>query len=234
MLRANRQPASTPSASVRPPPPPRLPACPQERLSLEGNALCTLPPALTALCALRHLDLTANQLAWLPPGPYLRRLEALLLSGNRLAQVPPVLAAAGACEVLDLSANPALELSRHDVDATLARMPRLALLLLGKGGMEGGLGLAPHPHGAAPAAAEWQWRTASVASLVALAQALPGLQIDFEHSEWGRWRRGACWGRSRGAVVMRGAKARLQGPPPPSPTRPPPCARPALRSRQGV
>lgn len=159
---------------------------PQEHLSLESNALCTLPPALTALTGLRHLDLTGNQLAWLPPGPYLRRLETLLLSGNRLAQVPPVLAAAAACEVLDLSGCPALELSRHDVDATLSRMPRLALLLLGKGGMEGGLGAGPHQHGGA------QWHTATVASLVALAQALPSLSIDFEHSTCGT-PGGGCW-----------------------------------------
>lgn len=36
----------------------------QEHLSLEANALCTLPPELAALSRLRHLNLSSNQLAW--------------------------------------------------------------------------------------------------------------------------------------------------------------------------
>jgi hypothetical protein len=151
-----------------------------EHLSLEANALCALPPALCTLSALRHLDLSCNQLAWLPPGPYLRPLETLLLSANRLAQVPPVLAEAASLEVLDLSSNPALELSRQDVQAILSRMPRLSLLLLGKQAaldLPPGMGIT-----AAGLPGGLEWRTPSVAALVALGQALPHLQIDFEHT----------------------------------------------------
>lgn len=36
----------------------------QEHLSLEANALCALPPALTLLPRLRYLDLSSNLLAW--------------------------------------------------------------------------------------------------------------------------------------------------------------------------
>lgn len=151
-----------------------------EHLALEANALCTLPPALCTLPALRHLDLSCNQLAWLPPGPYLRSLETLLLSANRLAQVPPVLADASSLEVLDMSSNPALELSLHDVHAVLSRMPRLSLLLLGKQAaldLPPGVGIT-----AAGMPGGLEWRTPSVAALVALGQALPHLQIDFEHT----------------------------------------------------
>jgi hypothetical protein len=113
--------------------------------------------------------------AWLPPGPYLRPLETLLLSANRLAQVPPVLAEAASLEVLDLSSNPALELSRQDVQAILSRMPRLSLLLLGKQAaldLPPGMGIT-----AAGLPGGLEWRTPSVAALVALGQALPHLQV---------------------------------------------------------
>lgn len=86
-----------------------------------------------------------------------------------IAQVPPVLCAASRLEVLDLSGLPGLEVALRDVRCTLARMPRLSLLLLGKqaacpGAAPGGpLGL--------------EWRTPSVAALVALGQALPHLQV---------------------------------------------------------
>lgn len=223
-----------------------LPACLlQAHLSLEGNSLFTLPPAVAALPALRQLDLTANMLSWLPPGPYLSALDTLILSANRLnqvwgrwaallevgpihnttqpcraqavgrpgsgqcsgsgqgigwgasqhrlptshvltapsrrvpplLQVPPVLAGASRLEVLDLSGNVGLELSRRDVHATLARMPALSLLLLGK---HAALGAAPAA--AAAAAGGSEWSTPSVAALVALGQALPRLQIDFSHT----------------------------------------------------
>ncbi len=152
----------------------------QEHLSLEANTLCTLPCGVAALPALRHLDLSCNALAWLPPGAYLHSLETLILSSNRLAVVPSVLSGAPALEVLDLSSNPALELCRADVDATLARIPRLALLCLGKQAASS-LGMPALGGGAAAAAAQGlEWRTPSVAALVALGQALPSLQIDFE------------------------------------------------------
>lgn len=93
-----------------------------------------------------------------------------MLSANRLAQVPPVLGGACALEVLDLSSNPCLELSRHDVDATLSRMPRLSLLLLGKQAALGLPGMSSTMYGVP------EWRTPSVAALVALGQALPQLQ----------------------------------------------------------
>lgn len=141
---------------------------------LESNSLFTLPPAVAALPALRQLDLSANMLSWLPPGPYLSTLETLILSANRLNQVPSVLAGASSLEVLDLSGNVGLELSRRDVQATLAPMPALSLLLLGK---HATLGIPP------PAAAAGSgWSTPSVAALVALGQALPQLDIDFEHT----------------------------------------------------
>lgn len=85
-----------------------------------------------------------------------------------------MLAEAASLEVLDLSSNPALELSRHDVTAVLSRMPRLSLLLLGK---QAALDL---PLGAGITAAGMhglEWRTPSVAALVALGQALPQLQV---------------------------------------------------------
>lgn len=87
-----------------------------------------------------------------------------------------MLAEAASLEVLDLSSNPGLELSRHDVEATLSRMPRLSLLLLGK---QAALGLPPGAVGvgAAGAAGSLEWRTPSVAALVALGQALPQLQV---------------------------------------------------------
>lgn len=148
--------------------------CSLEHLSLESNSLFTLPPAVAALPALRQLDLSANMLSWLPPGPYLSTLETLILSANRLNQVPSVLAGASSLEVLDLSGNVGLELSRRDVQATLAPMPALSLLLLGK---HATLGIPP------PAAAAGSgWSTPSVAALVALGQALPQLDIDFEHT----------------------------------------------------
>lgn len=152
-----------------------------EHLSLEGNTLCTLPPAVAALPSLHYLDLSCNMLAWLPQGPYLTRLDTLILSANRVNQVPPVLSAAGCLEVLDLSGNAGLELTRHDVEATLARMPRLALLLLGK---QAACGLGMLPAGGAGAVPHGgpEWGTTSVAALVALGQALPQLQIDFEHT----------------------------------------------------
>jgi hypothetical protein len=85
-----------------------------------------------------------------------------------------VLAGASSLEVLDLSGNVGLELSRRDVQATLAPMPALSLLLLGK---HATLGIPP------PAAAAGSgWSTPSVAALVALGQALPQLDIDFEHT----------------------------------------------------
>ena len=92
------------------------------------------------------------------------------------SQVPPVLAEAASLEVLDLSSNPGLELSRHDVEATLSRMPRLSLLLLGK---QAALGLPPGAAGtgSASTAGSLEWRTPSVAALVALGQALPQLQV---------------------------------------------------------
>lgn len=151
-----------------------------EHLSLEANMLCTLPPAVAALPSLRHLDLSCNALAWLPAGAYLLRLETLILSANRVAMVPPVLGAAAALEVLDLSGNLGLELSLHDVHATLARMPRLALFCCGKHAACG-LGM-PMPMPAADAADGPEWRTPSVAALVALGQALPHLQVDFERT----------------------------------------------------
>jgi hypothetical protein len=157
--------------------------CLQEHLSLEANTLCTLPSGVAALPALRHLDLSCNALAWLPQGPYLRRLETLILSANRLAVVPPVLCGAPALEVLDLSSNPSLELCRADVDATLARVPRLALLCLGKQAASTlGMPALGGGIGAAAAAEGLEWRTPSVAALVALGQALPSLQIDFERT----------------------------------------------------
>ena len=57
-LRGLQSPAFTPPTTLRAPPGSRA----QEHLSLEANALCTLPPALCTLPALRHLDLTCNQL----------------------------------------------------------------------------------------------------------------------------------------------------------------------------
>lgn len=187
----------SPPSDSNSPPPLRV----QEHLSLEANSLCTLPPALTALPSLRYIDLSTNQLAWLPPGPWLRGLDTLLLSGNRLAQVPPVLASAAHCEVLDLSGNAGLELALHDVEATLARMPRLNLLLLGKAAADGGM---PALGGGL------EWRTPSVAALVALAQALPALQIDFEHSESGN--AGPVAGQEKYLP------ARMAVPPPPLPS----------------
>ncbi|KAL4450023.1 hypothetical protein ABPG77_010692 [Micractinium sp. CCAP 211/92] len=142
-------------------------------LSLAGNSLSSLAP-LAALPALRHLDCSANPLTWLPPGPYLGLLEALLLSATSITVVPPVLCAASRLEVLDLSGLPGLELSLRDVQCTLARMPRLSLLLLGK--QAACQGAAP---GGPPGL---EWRTPSVAALVALGQALPRLQVDFEHT----------------------------------------------------
>lgn len=98
-----------------------------------------------------------------------------------------MLADAARLEVVDLSSNPALELSRHDVEAVLSRMPRLSLLLLGK---QAALDLPP---GATVTGAGMpgglEWRTPSVAALVALGQALPHLQV---------WLGGACSkGRAR-------------------------------------
>ena len=74
-----------------------------------------------------------------------------------------------------MSSNPALELSLHDVHAVLSRMPRLSLLLLGKQAaldLPPGVGIT-----AAGMPGGLEWRTPSVAALVALGQALPHLQV---------------------------------------------------------
>lgn len=86
-----------------------------------------------------------------------------------------MLADASSLEVLDMSSNPALELSLHDVHAVLSRMPRLSLLLLGKQAaldLPPGVGIT-----AAGMPGGLEWRTPSVAALVALGQALPHLQV---------------------------------------------------------
>lgn len=80
-----------------------------------------------------------------------------------------MLAAACRLEVLDLSGLPGLQVSLGDVRCTLARMPRLSLLLLGKQAACPGM-----PPGGPPGL---EWRTPSVAALVALGQALPHLQV---------------------------------------------------------
>lgn len=142
-------------------------------LSLSGNSLSSVAP-LAPLGALRHLDCSANPLSWLPPGPYLASLQTLLLSATSMTVVPPVLCAASRLEVLDLSGLPGLEVALRDVRCTLARMPRLSLLLLGK--------QAAGPGAALGGPLGLEWRTPSVAALVALGQALPHLQVDFEHT----------------------------------------------------
>ncbi|KAL4452339.1 hypothetical protein ABPG75_008001 [Micractinium tetrahymenae] len=162
------------SGCIQPGLPPRFSQLSQlTHLSLAGNSLSSIAP-LAPLPALCHLDVSANPLTWLPPGPYLDSLETLLLSATSITVVPPVLCAAGQLEVLDLSGLPGLEVSLQDVRSTLARMPRLSLLLLGK--------QSAYPGAVPGAPLGLEWRTPSVAALVALGQALPHLQVDFEHT----------------------------------------------------
>lgn len=59
--------------------------------------------------------------------------------------------------------------------STLTAKPRLSLLLLGKGAVCDGPGAPLLDDGL-------EWHTSSVAALVALGQALPHLQVDFEHT----------------------------------------------------
>lgn len=106
-----------------------------------------------------------------------------------------MLAEAPCLEVLDLSGNVGLELSMHDVRATLMRMPRLALLLLGKQAAYPGAVRAPL------GSTGLEWRTPSVAALVALAQALPHLQVGREE-ERGVGGAGRCCPTAWGGAVQ--------------------------------
>ncbi|PSC72156.1 plant intracellular Ras-group-related LRR 9-like [Micractinium conductrix] len=146
-----------------------------------------LPPQFSRLTNLKHLSLEGCGLCVAPPSLWRRgkggaaeprTQPRLRLPAGLRVEVPRALCEARQLSVLDLSGNLGLEVSLGDVQATLACLPRLALLLLGKQAACGGLGM-PLAGGGAPAGAP-EWRTPSVAALVALGQALPLLQIDFD------------------------------------------------------
>lgn len=73
-------------------------------LTLNGNALAALPPAIGRLGALEKLELDNNSLAALPKEiGRLWNLEELHLSGNPLTALPPSIGALSTLHVLDLS-----------------------------------------------------------------------------------------------------------------------------------
>ncbi|KAL4443581.1 hypothetical protein ABPG75_011318 [Micractinium tetrahymenae] len=81
--------------------------------------------------SLRHLELAENGLTHLPPFRQLSSLTSLDLSMNLFSTFPPSLEAATALVELDLTLNDDIPLSPADVDALLARCPRLRRLLVG-------------------------------------------------------------------------------------------------------
>ncbi|KAL4443523.1 hypothetical protein ABPG75_011260 [Micractinium tetrahymenae] len=127
-----------------------------QTLSMFGESLRRLPTSLAAATALSSLDLSQNVnlrlfaadmdahvsprlrnlsltycwLTLLPAFSQLSGLTSLNLAGNAFTSLPPALARATSLVCLNLSNMDSMALSTADVDALLARCPRLASLRL--------------------------------------------------------------------------------------------------------
>lgn len=76
------------------------------KLSLRGNRLQQVPPAVLALSRLQELDLAGNAIATLPDGvARLSELQELTIDENALADLPAALAKCGKLKVLSARAN---------------------------------------------------------------------------------------------------------------------------------
>lgn len=76
------------------------------KLSLRGNRLQHVPPAVLALSRLQELDLAGNAITALPDGvSQLGELQELTVDENALTELPAALAKCGKLKVLSARAN---------------------------------------------------------------------------------------------------------------------------------